>query len=84
MAGEILHALERHAAEDEARDVSMPEDVRRDIEINGHDGVVVADLIAEPLDFFDRYRLAGDGVFPFSLHCSRAAGFHGVPGLRKG
>ena len=81
MTREVLHTLERHAAEDEARDVGMPEDVRRDIEINGHDGVVVADLIAEPLDFFDRYRLAGDGVFPFALHCSRAAGLHSMPGV---
>ena len=84
MPGKVLHALERHAAEDQPRDVCVPQNVRRHGKVNRHDGVVVADLIPEALDLLDRYRLAGGRVLSPPLHGARAARLYGVPGFRKG
>ena len=36
MAGEVLHALERHSSEDEARDVGVTQDVRRHLRADRH------------------------------------------------
>lgn len=81
VTGEVLHTLERHAAEDETCDVSVPQNVRRHREINGHNGVVVSDLIAEALDLLDGYHLAGDRILSFPLHDACAACLYSVPGV---
>ena len=45
MTRQILHALQRNAGKDQSRDIGVPQDMRRDLEIHCHNDFMISDLV---------------------------------------